>query len=401
MSVDSFAQSSSSYGTSPFVFDISCGQAELPAFDPTSVRIIDGDKQPVRPTIRNSCMTCRKRKVKCDKRMPCSNCVRARIPCVFPGLNRAPRRRKNAPTATKDKAIADNGSEDVLSRINHLEDLIKKLSENKSSGAAGAGRHDDHIADSHPGQHDNGTSDGQRPALEERSPSNEIEREFGRLVIGQDGKKSRYGSSSLWAHLSQQVEDIKEILQESSSDEEDHYEEEDVEIQYDPSTEHGQPLSSTISQTTHHRHHHHHHHRHHEFLFGYSSVAVDLRPLHPPPEQLLFYWEAYKDSVDPVVKVAHVPTTEKAIMKIIREKNGNFEGVSRGFEALMFAIYLAVVTSFTADQCRERLKMDRSMLLDRYRFGAEQALAKADFLNTHELVVMQAFVTFLVRSSRE
>ncbi|KAK1837621.1 fungal specific transcription factor domain-containing protein, partial [Colletotrichum chrysophilum] len=31
-----------------------------------------------------SCVTCRRRKVRCDKQMPCSNCRRAVIQCIFP-----------------------------------------------------------------------------------------------------------------------------------------------------------------------------------------------------------------------------------------------------------------------------------------------------------------------------
>jgi hypothetical protein len=42
---------------------------------------------------------------------------------------------------------------------------------------------------------------------------------------------------------------------------------------------------------------------HHSFVMGYSSSKVDLRALHPLPSQILFYWETYKENVDPLVKV--------------------------------------------------------------------------------------------------
>src|SRR2546423_9690011 len=41
-----------------------------------------------------SCITCRRRKVKCNKVNPCSNCVKQNIRCEFPSPGRAPRRRK-------------------------------------------------------------------------------------------------------------------------------------------------------------------------------------------------------------------------------------------------------------------------------------------------------------------
>jgi len=42
---------------------------------------------------------------------------------------------------------------------------------------------------------------------------------------------------------------------------------------------------------------------HHSFIMGYSSAKVDLRCLHPLPSQIPFYWETYKENVDPLCKV--------------------------------------------------------------------------------------------------
>lgn len=42
---------------------------------------------------------------------------------------------------------------------------------------------------------------------------------------------------------------------------------------------------------------------HHSFIMGYSSSKVDLRSLHPLPSQIPFYWETYKENVDPLCKV--------------------------------------------------------------------------------------------------
>jgi len=42
---------------------------------------------------------------------------------------------------------------------------------------------------------------------------------------------------------------------------------------------------------------------HHAFIMGYSSAKVDLRSLHPLPSQIPFYWDTYKENVDPLCKV--------------------------------------------------------------------------------------------------
>lgn len=44
-----------------------------------------------------SCVTCRQRKVRCDKLMPCTNCRRAQSNCVYPAPGRAPRRPRASP----------------------------------------------------------------------------------------------------------------------------------------------------------------------------------------------------------------------------------------------------------------------------------------------------------------
>jgi len=66
-----------------------------------------------------SCVTCRKRKVKCDKLHPCSNCSRAHIECVFPSPGRAPRRSKKTGFGPRDK--------ELLERLRHLESVVKGL----------------------------------------------------------------------------------------------------------------------------------------------------------------------------------------------------------------------------------------------------------------------------------
>jgi hypothetical protein len=133
---------------------------------------------------------------------------------------------------------------------------------------------------------------------------------------------------------------------------------------------------------------------HHNFVFGYSSSRLSLIDLHPPPEDIVKLWQVYLSSVDPLLKVSHAPTTQE---QVLRAKD-DLENVSKSTEALMFSIYFASVTSMDDEQCREILGEEKSILTDKYWFATEQALARAGFLNTPELVVLQAFVLFLVCS---
>lgn len=45
----------------------------------------------------HSCLTCRQRKIKCDRRSPCSNCVKAAQQCTFVAPTRGKRKRTKPP----------------------------------------------------------------------------------------------------------------------------------------------------------------------------------------------------------------------------------------------------------------------------------------------------------------
>jgi hypothetical protein len=64
-------------------------------------------------------------------------------------------------------------------------------------------------------------------------------------------------------------------------------------------------------------------------------------------------------------------------------------------EALLFSIYYAAITSMENDDIVINFGCTKQELNLKYRLGLEHALAKADFLNVPDLVLVQAFVNFL------
>ena len=135
---------------------------------------------------------------------------------------------------------------------------------------------------------------------------------------------------------------------------------------------------------------------HQTFLFGYSSAMLTLRVLHPPKAQIPLYWELYKENVNPLIRLLHRPSAEKLLLKAAE----NLDNLSKAIEALIFAIYLATVTSLSPEQCQTFLDQDKDIATQRYRFATEQALARAGFLETQEVMVLQAFTLFLVSARR-
>lgn len=164
-----------------------------------------------------SCVTCRRRKVRCNKRSPCSNCVKAGVECVFPPPGRAPRKSKRPPDA------------ELLSRLRRLEGVIEHLS---GKGAEAGGSNTVSPTQPAPSSFDFGaastvtapaTTAPAAPApaptsAESKEPNGgcpfgdddptklkprKFENEFGRLVI--DEGRSRYVSNRLWASLGDEV----------------------------------------------------------------------------------------------------------------------------------------------------------------------------------------------------
>jgi hypothetical protein len=141
-----------------------------------------------------SCITCRRRKVRCNKRSPCSHCIRAGIECIFPPPGRAPRKTKRPPPENAE----------LLSRLRQLESIVESAITNPNAQATPS-----------PPQQSSNRSSGEPPSKfgnegqtvcpksMGRDQPTSLEHEFGRLVI--DHNRSRYVSNRFWASLGDEV----------------------------------------------------------------------------------------------------------------------------------------------------------------------------------------------------
>ncbi|KAH7313439.1 fungal-specific transcription factor domain-containing protein [Stachybotrys elegans] len=336
-----------------------------------------------------SCVTCRRRKVRCDKQMPCSNCRRAQIPCIFPAPGRAPRQPRpkdpNAPPKTTSQREME-----LVKRLKKLEGIVEELSGQIDVEAVGK------AADSASGSPEpsyasllpsvlrrkgsgplegtgaspkdtDSTSDHSSDTVKRRDAQQQI----GRLVLNDHKGSTRYVSSGFWSKLNDELDSIREDthkLTDEGSDSDD-----------EP-TPYQSPASNAWPQQD-----------HHAFILGYRSSDVNLRNCHPAPAHVPFLWSAFQRNVDPLVKILHIPSTES----IIRDATAAPESLPPATEALVFAIYYSAIISLEADEVMESMAMSRDDLLVQLRFASEQSLAKANYLNTSDLTVINAFALFL------
>ena len=158
-----------------------------------------------------SCVLCRRRKVRCDKQKPCSNCRRANVACTFPSTDRPPRWARRLERLTNNAAAsnapaphgADPGVGKVMDRLQSLESLVKDLkgqlqqaqsTASPSGGSPGVGSPDKSPEDR--------VRDAQRQSST-ASDTTDKQKHFGRLVEG--GSRSRYVSSGFWSRVNDEV----------------------------------------------------------------------------------------------------------------------------------------------------------------------------------------------------
>ncbi|KAJ5314121.1 uncharacterized protein N7443_001005 [Penicillium atrosanguineum] len=202
--------------------------------------------------------------------------------------------------------------------------------------------------------------------IESENECGSTEQQLGRLVI--DDTRSCYVSNIMWASLSDEIEGLRDLLHESSSEAE---EENDNESAF---TDNSGPYYSPNAS-----------------IMGFQTLAPSLGPYHPTMSNSVALLEIFKESVVPFVHIFHMPT----LMEAYWDAMASPEMIDRNTEALLFAIYYSTVISMESSQCEKVLGLSRSNAVKHFQFATQQAMARADLLNTQSLVLLQAVVLFL------
>ncbi|SPJ74078.1 uncharacterized protein FTOL_03808 [Fusarium torulosum] len=315
-----------------------------------------------------NCVSCKERKVRCDRRRPCFNCTKAGRECVFPTTGRIlrqPQRMRREPMVRSEKEI------DLMDRIRRLENVVTTLRGGSQT------EQDEDFTNSEMSVSDDmeqGEVMVSSSAIwrHHYTPSNDspdvgvmVDKEQGRLYVG-DG---------LWADIQQELDTIKNHINIPDS------EDDDDDSVYTPNLQSNHRALSNSAGS---------------FIFSNRSMSSarteDLRPL---PSQMLFIWQTYVENVDSSIKVLHVPT----VSRMIHDSRGNFSLLPSFMEPLMFSIAFAAVNSLTRDEVQVHFRCDKKELVSRFRLGTEDSFSRADFINTKELSVVQALIiyTLLIR----
>ncbi|OAP54767.1 hypothetical protein AYL99_11215 [Fonsecaea erecta] len=301
-----------------------------------------------------SCIRCFERKVKCDKQSPCSNCVKSKVECIFRIPPPARRRKKRT-------------QEDLLlARLKKCEELLKSkgidIDTEVASSSLSASVTLESPSSSQPpiGSPQPLDPDAESVLAKQRQIFAAYPPELqksGQLIVDQG--KSRFIENPLWASLSDEFRQPNEAIAEYSEDEDE--------------------IGSPIEEST-------------DFILGFTPSSNPVHQLHPSPANILILWQMFLDNINPMTKLIHQPTLHKTLV----QASSQLDNLPRGLEALMFAIYSSAVYSIEDDECEMKLGEPRKILLARYRHATRKALARARFMATSEMVVLQAFFLYLL-----
>ncbi|KJK66797.1 specific transcription factor domain protein [Aspergillus parasiticus SU-1] len=288
-----------------------------------------------------ACTVCKRRKIRCDRREPCSTCVKDHAPCQY--RDPVPPRRRKAKQKT------------VLRTLNCNDDTQKTTVFNQNQEPL--------------------ASDDIRTRLlllqnSSMSLQSDTKSETGPGRLISKGERSIYLDNYLWKTASNEVQDAESILPESSGG---------VSYQIPRARIEGELELDEGA-----------------LLFGPASTP-NLSGLHPNPVHIFKLWQTFLENVNPLTKIIHVPTLQQRILNA----SGNLNSMPSELEALMFAIYCAAIRSLSDEEVLQGFGKSRTTLLGQYQQAAQSALVKAGLLKTSNMVILQAFVIFILSARGE
>ncbi|KAF2099975.1 hypothetical protein NA57DRAFT_38367, partial [Rhizodiscina lignyota] len=331
----------------------------------------------------NSCLECRRRKLKCDKNLPCASCSKFGRECRY----------------------LQGGSEnpEAAREIAQLKEQLAGLErsfEERVAGASKADRLRSIGGSSLHGLDDDDTSDDDEDPLDDEKDLEPTPLAVMDAAYYDDADDDlmdlgvRFGKFRVTERIGgfvrpKLLEELKHYIletpstngpQDPSSPEaiaenriltEDDY--------LGPSTQYVAPSSN--------------------FVFGGEPTTWTLDHFlfeKPASDRLI---EQYFDAVHPMCRVVHRPSFERQYERFWKNRyvSTGTSVPAPSFVAVMMAAMLSAVVSMSEEQVNEFAPgQTQANLIDHFRRGTEFALSRANFLRTTKLETLQAFVMYLI-----
>ncbi|KAI3572368.1 fungal-specific transcription factor domain-containing protein [Fusarium oxysporum f. sp. albedinis] len=285
-----------------------------------------------------ACAHCRRRKIRCDRNIPCSNCLMINAKCT-PCTPAPARRRRKA-------------SKGLLERLDRCEALLENFVTHASPSALEMGPRQ--LSQPSVTQYQPISNSVMPIALEPfKEPSMEN--------ITQTKDNTCLFNSSL--SYDNALKAIRHV-----TDSED--------IEGSRALDH--EISSHEDNTL--------------FLLPNISTPYSIGSCQPDPVHIFRLWQIYLERVNPLTKIIHVPT----LQPYVTEATTNPDNIPQNYQCLLCAVSLMATVSLDEPECRELLGMPRGNLLQELVARTRHALLQFDLFSNDDMAVLQALVLFLI-----
>ncbi|KAK1140025.1 hypothetical protein N8T08_010934 [Aspergillus melleus] len=328
-----------------------------------------------------ACLTCRRRKVKCDHAQPvCNPCQRGNRVCTYVNPQVSSQAQPPSTANRVSRSNLRSGQDEIRNRLERLEKLLERAIE------GGVNANPPPPSDAQASGPDAAQDGEQKGVASSAMPDRGNETLSsdgydGALLLEPESGQSRWVSSLHYALLADEIHDVKMLLgdQARSVPEES------------PSSE---------RDTT---------------PFPFSNTGVDsLMPWLPRSAEDCFeYLEIFFSNVDPMTRLVHKPSLRRRIALYVNQTYATNQDAGEeseepvpdpsihSFEPLALAVFYSAVNSLPPETVLARFSADKETLLAQFQRGVELGLGREGFLTTPNIEVLQAFVLILTCQSRE
>ncbi|OCL12680.1 hypothetical protein AOQ84DRAFT_333872 [Glonium stellatum] len=284
------------------------------------------------------CTTCRRRKVRCDKVSPCSNCLRANTTCEFESSNEVAVYQVRSPEDERVLQEQLARLERMIEGIANISVTVEKQKEQSPKSDVEESKH-------------------QRPGVRiSAGLSAEPSINPAGSQIFEPGT-STYIERSFWTSMFEDSHEPRYLLKDPK---------------HDTRTSSIQPTALTLGLRP-------------------LRPPVDLASFHPPINQGDLLVNTFFQIVEPFVRVVHEPTFRKELL-LFRQHKAPFP---EEYECLLFATHALTIAALRSDIVLMLFGESRDILLTRYQFATEEALAKNKFVQSRKILVFQAFLYYI------
>jgi hypothetical protein len=297
------------------------------------------------PTPRLACEQCKRRKIRCNKGSPCSACTNANLHCHTVQRARLPRGKSGRARSKQNKVLED--------RVARIEDLLAQQN----------------------GLRDESCSTSSSNHISVPTKDSTTESGIVTSLLQPVAGTTNFVAPDFWTALSHEVYGLREILEDSG----DEVEEED------PGNSVPDQASATLGTGAILFQQHHHNNKR-----PTPSISLEMRT------KLL---RIYRTRVDSVYKILHWPTVLLMVEASHASLSQNSPVLS--VKILENSIHFMALCSITDVEAEEIGFGDRLDMLKLYRSVMEGLFAESSLLQNPDLIVLQAFVIYLVGANTD